>query len=64
MSESLRYDHETLSYACDPNYSNPKSNFGLFSGPFSVVERCLYGKSLSELGLDYAKSFLQKYKGE
>ncbi|EAR88930.2 sulfatase (macronuclear) [Tetrahymena thermophila SB210] len=60
--KSVRYDHETQSYACDPNYYDPDSTFSLTKGPYSLVRRCLYGKALAEYPLEYAKNFWQKYQ--
>ncbi|KAL4463270.1 hypothetical protein ABPG74_007271 [Tetrahymena malaccensis] len=62
IMKSVRYDHETQSYACDPNYYDPESTFSLTKGPYSLVRRCLYGKALAEYPLEYAKDFWSKYK--
>ncbi|KAL4482507.1 hypothetical protein ABPG72_001483 [Tetrahymena utriculariae] len=62
IMKSVRYDHETQSYACDPNYYDPESIFSLTKGPYSLVRRCLYGKAMAEYPLEYAKNFWQKYK--
>ncbi|KAL4463269.1 hypothetical protein ABPG74_007270 [Tetrahymena malaccensis] len=62
LINSSRYDHETQSYACDPNFQDPESKFGLFQGPYSITRRCLYGKTMAEYPLDYAKSFFKKYQ--
>lgn len=29
-ARTIRRDHESISYACDPNYQNPESKFGIF----------------------------------
>lgn len=59
-----RSDHEGLSHACDPNYHEPNNVYAMFKGPYSVTQRCLSGKSLSQLTFEYAEKFLEQYKNE
>jgi len=58
------YDHEGLSFACDPHFHNPKSAYSIFNGPYSSVRRCLYGKDLFENVFDYGTQFWNSYKDE
>ena len=50
---SIEWDHENYVMACDPNFFQKKE--------FSVYERCLYGKPMSEYMIDYAQQFWDKY---
>ena len=49
----IEWDHENFVMACDPNYFLKKE--------FSVYERCLYGKPISEYMINYALQFWDKY---
>jgi hypothetical protein len=46
-------DHEGLVFSCDPNYQEPRSMFGVFSGPNSVLRRCINGIDSHQYMLDY-----------
>ena len=50
----INWDHENFVMSCDPNYFNKKE--------FTVYERCLYGKPISEYMINYALQFWEKYK--
>ena len=50
----INWDHENFVMSCDPNYFNKKE--------FTVYERCLYGKPISEYMINYAQQFWEKYK--
>ena len=49
----INYDHENFVMACDPNYFQKKE--------FSLYEKCLYGKPISEYMINYALQFWDKY---
>lgn len=57
-------DHEGFAFACDPNYQEPFSMFGIFKGPNSILRRCLNGLDANEYPLEYGKQFLRAYKDE
>lgn len=57
-------DHEGFSFACDPNYQEPYSMFGVFKGPNSVLRRCLNEKDSNAYPLEYGKQFLKAYKDQ
>lgn len=58
------FDHEGLTFACDPHYSKPWNRFGQFYGPYASVRRCLYGKDTHEYVLEYGDQFWRKYADE
>lgn len=49
----INYDHENFVMACDPNYFQKKE--------FSLYEKCLYGKPISDYMINYALQFWDKY---
>ena len=49
----INYDHENFVMACDPNYFQKKE--------FSLYEKCLYGKPISDYMINYAFQFWDKY---
>ena len=49
----INFDHENFVMACDPNYFQKKE--------FSLYEKCLYGKPISEYMINYALQFWDKY---
>ena len=55
------YDHENVAMFCDPNYYDRTNPYPAFSGPFSVLRRCLYKKDSYEYVLEYGKQFWSKY---
>jgi hypothetical protein len=57
-------DHESISYACDPNYHDPQNSFSPYMGPFSIFRRCLYGKDTYEHVMDFGKKFINAYPNE
>ena len=56
------YDHENVAMFCDPNYYDRTNPYPAFSGPFSVLRRCLYKKDSYEYVLEYGKKFWEAYK--
>jgi len=58
------YDHEGISFACDPHYTDPVSPYSLFKGPYSSQRRCLYGKEVADYVFDYGNQFLRAYPEE
>lgn len=58
------YDHEGISFACDPHFHDPVSAYSIFNGPYSSVRRCLYGKDLAEDVFDYGNQFWRSYQNE
>lgn len=62
--ETTRYDHESQSFACDPNFQDPENIYSFVQGPYSSGKRCLYGKIIAEYVSDYAYSFFQTYKDQ
>ena len=55
------FDHENVAMFCDPNYYDRKNPYPAFSGPFSVLRRCLYKKDSYEYVLEYGKQFWNTY---
>jgi hypothetical protein len=55
------WDHENVAMFCDPNYYDRKNPYPAFSGPFSVLRRCLYKKDSYEYVLEYGKQFWNTY---
>jgi arylsulfatase A-like enzyme len=58
----FNYDHEFVSFFCDPTYLLVGKRYSLINGPSSVFRRCLYGKETSEWVLDYTYEFMEAYK--
>jgi hypothetical protein len=63
--EYEEWDHENVAYLCDGNFRNiMKNNFygrTTVQGSFSSMEKCLYGKTVSEHMINYATQFWEKY---
>ncbi len=57
-------DHESIGFACDPNYHDPENSFSPYMGPFSILRRCLYGKDTYEYVFEFGRNFLSKYRNE
>ena len=64
--EYEEWDHENVAYLCDGNFrSIVKSDFyGRTSvqGSMSSMEKCLYGKTITEHMINYATQFWEKYQ--
>ena len=56
------YDHENVAMFCDPVYIDPASPYPIFSGPYSVLRRCLSGYDTFYYMLEYGKQFWYKYE--
>ena len=56
------FDHENVAMFCDPNYYDRTNPYPVFSGPFSVIRRCLYQKDTYEYVIEYGKQFWENYK--
>lgn len=62
--ETTRYDHESQSFACDPNFQDPSNIYSFVQGPYSSGKRCLYGKTIVEYVSEYTYSFFRTYKDQ
>ena len=64
--EYEEWDHENVAYLCDNNFKNTVNNnfYGKTSvnGWISSMEKCLYGKTISEHMINYATQFWEKYE--
>ena len=56
------FDHENVAMFCDPNYYDRVNPYPVFSGPFSILRKCLYQKDTYEYVLEYGKQFWETYK--
>ena len=63
--EYEEWDHENVAFLCDNNFKNDinPNLYGRTSvrGSFSSMEKCLYGKTVSEHMINYATQFWEKY---
>ncbi len=55
------FDHENVAMFCDPNYYDRTNPYPAFSGPFSVIRRCLYQRDSYEYVIEYGKQFWENY---
>ena len=55
------FDHENVAMFCDPSYYDRTNPYPVFSGPFSIIRRCLYQKDTYEYVLEYGKQFWETY---
>ena len=55
------FDHENIAMFCEPNYYDRINPYPMFTGPFSVLRRCLYNKDSYEYVIEYGKQFWYKY---
>ena len=55
------FDHENIGMFCDPNYSSEDSPYPIFSGPYSILRKCLYGQDTFKYMLEYGKKFWDTY---
>ena len=55
------FDHENIGMFCDPNYSSEDSPYPIFSGPYGILRKCLYGKDTFKYLLEYGKKFWEAY---
>ena len=55
------FDHENIGMFCDPNYSSEDSPYPIFSGPYGIIRKCLYGKDTFKYLLEYGKKFWDAY---
>ena len=64
--EYEEWDHENVAYLCEDNFRNKVQNnfYGKTSvqGWISSMEKCLYGKTVSEHMINYATQFWEKYQ--
>ena len=56
------FDHENVAMFCDPNYYDRTNPYPVFSGPFSIIRKCLYQKDTYEYVIEYGKQFWENYK--
>jgi len=45
---TVRLDHETMSFNCDPNFYDEDRLFAIVKGPHASSKRCLYHKTIFE----------------
>ena len=55
------FDHENIGMFCDPNYSSEDSPYPIFSGPYGIIRKCLYGQDTFKYVLEYGKKFWDTY---
>ena len=55
------FDHENIGMFCDPNYSSEDSPYPIFSGPYGILRKCLYGQDTFKYVLEYGKKFWDTY---
>ena len=55
------FDHENTGMFCDPNYSSEDSPYPIFSGPYGILRKCLYGKDTFKYLLEYGNKFWEAY---
>ena len=59
------WDHENVAFLCDGNFKGMVNNnfydITTVQGSFSSMEKCLYGKSVSQHMINYATQFWEKY---
>ena len=56
------YDHENIAMFCDPNYSSEDTPYPLFSGPYGILRKCLYGLDTFKYLIEFGKQFWNIYK--
>ena len=55
------YDHENIAMFCEPNYSSDDNPYPLFSGPYAVIRKCLFGLDVFSYLLDFGNQFWKLY---
>ena len=55
------FDHENIGMFCDPNYSSEDSPYPIFSGPYGILRKCLYGQDTFKYVIEYGKKFWDAY---
>jgi hypothetical protein len=58
------YDHEMISFVCDPNFTSYNDHYNILKGPNSLTLRCLYKKQVIEYNIEYTMKFFETYKEE
>ena len=56
------YDHENIAMFCDPNYSSEDSPYPIFSGPYGILRKCLYGLDTFKYLIEFGRQFWNIYK--
>ena len=56
------YDHENIAMFCDPNYSSEDSPYPIFTGPYGILRKCLYGLDTFKYLLEFGNQFWNIYK--
>lgn len=54
-------DHDFVSVFCDPSYTDLENPYKMFSGPYGMAKKCLWGKQTIEWQVDYIKQFFDSY---
>ena len=55
------YDHENIGMFCDPNYSSSDSPYPIFSGPYGILRKCLYGLDTFKYLIEFGRQFWNLY---
>ena len=56
------YDHENVAMFCDPNHIDAENPYPIFSGPYSILRRCIAGYDTFNYVFEYSKQFWNAYK--
>ena len=56
------YDHENIAMFCDPNYSSEDSPYPIFTGPYGILRKCLYGLDTFKYLIEFGKQFWNLYQ--
>jgi hypothetical protein len=62
--QDYNFDHESMTFSCDPNYQNPENSYSMMQGPYSIRRRCLYGLDAHDYILEYGEKFWDSYPTE
>ena len=55
------YDHENIAMFCDPNFSSDDTPYPIFSGPYGILRKCLYGLDTFQYLIEFGNQFWNKY---
>jgi hypothetical protein len=55
-------DHELASLFCDPTFYDISTPYKMFSGPYGMGKRCIWGREAADWMFDYSRQFMESYK--